>query len=77
MIHALGIVARAQESFELRVKHLFLVGLLLVIGRDADLAPAHRIERGFSRQIGVLDYPQTSGLVELRGQLARDHRDRK
>jgi len=68
-----------------------LVALLLAIGRDADLALAHRIERGFSRQnptlelsaaesdhlLGVLDDPPpTPGLVELRGKLARDHRDR-
>ncbi len=67
-----------------------LVDLLLRIGRDADLALAHRIERGYSRQVqlfalspeeadlllGVLDEPRTSGLVVLRGVLARDHRDR-
>ena len=67
-----------------------LVNLLLQIGRDPDLALAHRIERGFSRQnpalelspaesdhlLGVLDDLPTPGLVELRGKLARDHRDR-
>lgn len=62
-----------------------LVDLLLRIGRDADLALAHRIERGFSRQnpilelspaerdhlLGVLIDPPP-GLVELRGRLADD-----
>jgi hypothetical protein len=61
-----------------------LVDLLLRIGRDADLALAHRIERGFSRQVqlmalspeeadlllGVLDDPPEGGLSELRGALA-------
>lgn len=65
-----------------------LVDFLMRIGRDADLALAHRIERGYSRQVkvmalsaderdlllGVLDDP-TEGLAELRGALARDHRD--
>ncbi len=64
-----------------------LVDLLLRIGRDADLALAHRIERGFSRQnpnlelsptecdhlLGVLIDPPP-GLVELRDRLADDQR---
>ncbi len=67
-----------------------LVDMLLRIGRDVDLALAHRIERGYSRQVnlfalspeeadlllGVLIDPLTPGLVELRGKLVRDHRDR-
>ena len=66
-----------------------LVDLLMRIGRDADLALAHRIERGFSRQVqiievspeerdlllGVLDDPPEESLAELRDALARDHRD--
>ena len=31
-----------------------LVDLLLRIGRDADLALAHRIDRGYSRQVPLL-----------------------
>ena len=31
-----------------------LVDLLMRIGRDADLALAHRIERAFSRQVLIL-----------------------
>jgi hypothetical protein len=67
-----------------------LVDLLLRIGRDADLALAHRIERAYSRQVlilalspeeselllGVLDDPPES-LAELRWVLARDHGDRQ
>jgi len=67
-----------------------LVDLLLRIGRDADLALAHRIERAYSREVrnmalsaeegdhllGVLDDPP-DGLVELRGKLARDHSARQ
>ena len=67
-----------------------LVDLLLRIGRDADLALAHRIERGYSRQVdevvlspaesdhllGVLDDPP-DGLVELRDVLVHDHRNRQ
>ena len=66
-----------------------LVGLLLRIGRDTDLALALRVERSYSRQVGIislspaerdlllniLDDP-TDGLLELRGVLARDHQDR-
>ena len=66
-----------------------LVDLLLRIGRDADLALAHRIERGYSRQVkkiialspaerdlllGVLDDPPEGDLAQLRGALARDRR---
>lgn len=36
-----------------------LVDLLLRIGRDADLALAHRIERGFSRQNPILELSPT------------------
>jgi hypothetical protein len=56
-----------------------LVDLLLQIGRDADLALAHRIERGYSRQNPILELSPTErdhlldvlidpppGLVELR-----------
>ncbi len=60
-----------------------LVDLLHRIGRDADLALAHRIERGYSRQVpevllspaesdhllAVLDVPPGS-LSALRGALA-------
>ena len=67
-----------------------LVDLLMRIGRDVDLALAHRIERAYSRQdpllalsyketdllLGILDDPP-DGLTELRGALARDQRDRK
>ena len=63
-----------------------LVDVLLRIGRDADLALAHRIERGYSRQaklmvlspqetdllLGVLDDPPEGGLSELRDTLLRD-----
>ena len=67
-----------------------LVDLLLRIGRDADLALAHRIERGYSRQVDEVILSPTecdhllSALVdcpvgpdELRGTLARDQRDRQ
>ena len=63
-----------------------LVGLLLHIGRDADLALAHRIERGYSRQNATLELSATerdhllsalddppSELVELRDGLAREN----
>ena len=63
-----------------------LVDLLLRIGRDADLALAHRIERGFSRQNAILELSPTErdhllgvlidpppGLVELRDRLADDN----
>jgi hypothetical protein len=63
-----------------------LVDLLLRIGRDADLALAHRIERGFSRQNPILELTPTEhghllgvlidpppGLVELRDRLADDN----
>lgn len=61
-----------------------LVDLLLRIGRDADLALAHRIERGYSRQNPKLDLTPAErdhlltvladpppGLVGLRDGLAR------
>jgi hypothetical protein len=66
-----------------------LVDLLLRIGRDADLALAHRIERAYSRQVdevilspiesdhlhsALVDCPDGPG--ELRAALAREHRDR-
>ena len=68
-----------------------LVDLLLRIGRDADLALAHRIERSYSRGgraqhlalspeeanllLAVLEDPP-DGLAELRDALAADHRHR-
>ncbi len=65
-----------------------LFELLHSIGRDADLALAHRIERGFSRQVevvtlspaerdlvlSVLNDPSGT-LAELRDCLARDRRE--
>ena len=68
-----------------------LVDLLLRIGRDADLALAHRIERGFSRQnpalelssaesdhlLGVLEDPATPGLAELRAALVEEREQRQ
>ena len=64
-----------------------LVDLLLRIGRDADLALAHRLERGFSRQnpslelspaecrhlLGVLHAPPSPGLELLRASLVEEH----
>ena len=64
-----------------------LVDLLLRIGRDADLALAHRIERGFSRQnaslelspaegehlLGILVAPPSIGLERLRSSLVTGH----
>jgi hypothetical protein len=68
-----------------------LVDLLLRIGRDGDLALAHRIERGFSRQnptlelsnsesdhlLGVLDDPATPGLAKLRAALIQERERRE
>ena len=67
-----------------------LVDLLNRVGRDADLALLHRIERGYSRQntsielsaaerhhlLGVLDDPPTPGLAELRHSLAVELHER-
>lgn len=66
-----------------------LVDLLLRIGRDADLALAHRIERGYSRQNPTLELSPTEcdtllavlgdpppGLLELRNSLVRGGHDR-
>lgn len=63
-----------------------LVDLLLRIGRDADLALAHRIERGYSRQSPTLALSATERehllstlddsppeLAELRDHLAREN----
>lgn len=66
-----------------------LVDLLLRVGRADDLELAGRIDRGLENEtrilalssaerttlLGVLDDPPDS-LAELRGELARDHRDR-
>jgi len=68
-----------------------LVDTLLQIGRDADLALAHRIERGFSRQnptlelspaeithlLGVLDDPATPGISGLRTALVEEREGRQ
>jgi hypothetical protein len=66
-----------------------LVDLLLRVGREDDLAAAAAIERGLATDatiialstsdrraiLGVLDDPPDGGLVELRGELARDFRN--
>ncbi len=68
---------------------LALIDLLQRVGRDADLALAQRIERGLDRAVrtlplspaerdqllSVLDQPPDS-LLEFRGTLARDRRER-
>ncbi len=68
-----------------------LVDMLLRVGRADDLTAAAAIERGLGIDatiaalsiadrraiLGVLDDPPGGGLAELRGKLARDHRDRE
>ena len=65
-----------------------LVDLLMRIGRDLDLALAHRIERAYSRQVLILALSpeecdllldvldDSESLAELRGKLAQRPRPR-